>query len=438
MREHQIVINLKREQFEEVQRLARLAGNKSVGAYLKNKVLTLLGLDENEGDEPQQMFSPDAHELKDINQELARMHRELQVFIAESLSSTIYTGEVEQDETDEMDEVFDAHMHLQKAMEQDIEYLRSYPGDTVDSAPVDPYPIEQQPPPFKPKQAPAQSPVSQNSPSMNLPDAIEPGAWSGFPTTSFVDSPGVYTNSAAESIWLTPPGQALPQGLQGTAGGDKPRSDLVQPEDELEDLAERAFAISPRLGTLNSTPSTQPAGFRKRQEADPLDDLIDDSILQEAERLRRQSITEEATTYEDGVVYAFDNDEAADQELEERAAAQESTPAEADSDQDPPSALKNERSQAVSVQESEEPTVEEGSPPQSEDERQQDATGESLETVNPSDDEDNSSGPQPPIPRTDPAALSGPPPKRRRPADDTGSDDSERMSGGPPPKRRKK
>ena len=46
MREHQIAINLKAQQFELLQKLARERGFKSVTAYVKQKIVELaLGFD---------------------------------------------------------------------------------------------------------------------------------------------------------------------------------------------------------------------------------------------------------------------------------------------------------------------------------------------------------------------------------------------------------
>src|SRR5579885_1041136 len=116
MPEHQIVFNLKPEQFEEAQRLARLSGAKSVSAFLKDRLLAFLGIELaqdyaaasksaasaevgntinplTDGDR----LSPEQR-LSAVKQDLNRIHRELQVFIAESLGSGIYAGQVNYDE----------------------------------------------------------------------------------------------------------------------------------------------------------------------------------------------------------------------------------------------------------------------------------------------------------------------------------------------------
>ena len=44
MREHQITITLQAEQFQEIQRLARSTGARSVGTFARDKLLATLGL----------------------------------------------------------------------------------------------------------------------------------------------------------------------------------------------------------------------------------------------------------------------------------------------------------------------------------------------------------------------------------------------------------
>jgi hypothetical protein len=83
MREHQIVISLKSEHFQQVQRMARAAGSKSVGLFIRQRLLAALGLDGHDAPEPER-GGPD---WQRISGQLRRLHRELQVFIAESVSS---------------------------------------------------------------------------------------------------------------------------------------------------------------------------------------------------------------------------------------------------------------------------------------------------------------------------------------------------------------
>lgn len=591
MREHQIVINLKREQFEEVQRLARLAGSKSVAAYLKEHVLEQL-LQQNESSES---AVPSAQELSEINNELARMHRELQVFIAESMSNNVFYSD-EGDENKLDDEIYYAHKGIQEALEDDLEAYRAqdsdtaYGDDTPDSSPIDPYAFVtvptrrstiKQPPPFTlhgtntpsynshqsdddwssspdvdedqpvyiqpdsdqqyetlspgryqklapsvpsiDAETPSPLPPRHQTPSSNadsdrsgkgtaalsqiyhspvdIPDAITPGAWSGGVSSS---SAGMYSIGSPESIWLTPPDQVLTPGYQndgfspdgkssGAPSSPSAQTPTINPtvqsgrdnqsggatggkhdqvgvaDDELENLAERAFAISPRLGAIDK-PSTAPAGFRRRQVDDPLDDLIDDKIMEEAEKLRLSSIEE----VENSVVYAFDSvdtEEANaisqdqnktgktvslsqsedtqsltnDLALQLQVQSQNSSSQPQTSDPDPTYAIDQTTSTG---------SVATAPAAQTEDQPVETAAGGNFATDaqasdDPPDLQDADSAPPPPAPsledpppppapRPDSGTLTGPPPKRRRLPEDQSSDDDERISGGPPPKRRKR
>lgn len=86
MREHQIVITLKPEQFLEVQRLARAANAKSMGMFVRQKLLAALGIEGSlapaaGGDSS---LSPQA--VNQILTELHRLHGELRGFVAESVA----------------------------------------------------------------------------------------------------------------------------------------------------------------------------------------------------------------------------------------------------------------------------------------------------------------------------------------------------------------
>lgn len=601
MREHQIVINLKREQFEEVQRLARLSGSKSVAAYLRERVLEHLA-SQNEDASGDQAAAPATRELLEINHELTRMHRELQVFIAESLSTNAYNSDEDEDDLD--DEIYYAYRNFQQETELDEAREQDYDQDqdsaqdvdTEYSAPNDPYSIFQEPvaqpnyypPPFTlhrttsayatsysppaeepqpatptsgkdrasyvepeeddqsvlapgryqkivppaftpnagPKEvAPEHSaqPAGLNNPStkqnpepqgqkatpvqhhspVHLPDAITPGAWSGISTTEA----GIYSSSTAESIWLTPPNQVLKPGYQNdggkTEGSEEPSQNAYssdppvgsglqqtttqkntnstipvsgqaikpgtteggKPEvigaahDELEDLAERAFAISPRLGAIDKL-SNAPVGFRKRQLDDPLDDLIDDKIMEEAEKLRQASI-EEASPYDNSVVYAFDTAEN-DQATTISAAENDSDQTVSFPQSEETQSLTN--NLALQLEQESRPDISniqnQGSDPDLSYAISQDTqssktlTAADLAAKQEINDEQIDAGdpdsappppapsmddpPPPPAPRPDYGSVSGPPPKRRQLPEDQSPDDDERISGGPPPKRRKR
>ena len=176
MGEHQIIIRLTREQYQAVQRLAQLAGLSSAHAFARQELLKALGL-----------MAPSTSGMKRVTGELNRLHRELQVFIAESLPNDDYTG------------------------------TGGYP----------PLPMEE-----------------------NLSDNMG-------------HAPGPILSPAHEDDYTE---NAVP-----------PPSDMVASafpaqEDNLEELADRAFASSPRLGALD--PTVVPV---ERFLTDPLQDLLDEN-----------------------------------------------------------------------------------------------------------------------------------------------------------------
>ncbi|HEY9869815.1 MAG TPA: hypothetical protein V6D08_11665 [Candidatus Obscuribacterales bacterium] len=88
MREHQIVITLKPEQFLEVQRLSRAAGAKSMGMFVRQQLLAALGIEGTALPPANAAAVPD---MKLVAGELKRLHAELKTFVAESLSQAYVT-----------------------------------------------------------------------------------------------------------------------------------------------------------------------------------------------------------------------------------------------------------------------------------------------------------------------------------------------------------
>ncbi len=95
MREHQIVISLKPEQFQEVQKQARAAGAQSVGAFVRQNLLYFLGLEEADNAKKGSQIAAAVQADPDwrfIAGELRRLHRELKVLASEaSVSTTLLT-----------------------------------------------------------------------------------------------------------------------------------------------------------------------------------------------------------------------------------------------------------------------------------------------------------------------------------------------------------
>lgn len=169
--------------------MARAAGSKSVGLFIRQRLLSALGLDGHDAPEPDR-GGPD---WQRISGQLRRLHRELQVFIAESVSS----------ET-------------------------SNPND-------------------QPLIMPEENFLTEGAPVM--------------PSYNYDYQP----NRAAAS---QPPMPAAP--VKSVPAFDAK-------SDEMEKLAERAFAISPRLGALESIDT------RAKDLQDPLKDLLGEPLASDAE-----------------------------------------------------------------------------------------------------------------------------------------------------------
>jgi hypothetical protein len=200
MREHQITINLRPDQFQEVQRLSRAAGSRSIGLFAREKLLNALGL--SSASATGRAAGPD---LKSATSDIRRLHRELQNFIAESLSTK--------------DHAYNTAAAAQPVNEPNM-YL---------------------------------SPAAEDMPSLQTPVIESPVLESG-PPTLLPGSSGLYTTHEI---------------------GDPLIQEQAQTGDEMEELAERAFAISPRLGAIDEF-SDDDLPF-----SDPLDELLGDMMAAE-------------------------------------------------------------------------------------------------------------------------------------------------------------
>ncbi len=245
MREHQIVVNLKAQQFEQLQKLARERGYKSVTAYVKQKVLELaLGLDpEQAGTEPP---LPSAGSLTDLK----RIHGELKSFLDELSVPTQLTGMPG----------MSAKPQMAPAAPQRSALDIAPPDEDFDWSPA--------------VATPGTGRVSFDVAQKNTFDGGAPA----LPQTSTSAQSSSGSNSAqAQDTGATLP-QVLPSSNLGGFGfglgmssygsnsarfqtpfssGDR-LSGYRDIMDDMEELADRAFAISPRLGALDENVDDQP------------------------------------------------------------------------------------------------------------------------------------------------------------------------------------
>lgn len=234
MREHQIVVNLKAQQFEQLQKLARERGYKSVTAYVKQKVLELaLGLEPEQSTEP--AMTPSGGAVADLK----RIHGELRSFLEELSVPTQLSGMA-------------APAPQRNALEiapPDEDFAWSPTIATPGTGRVS-FDLGQKATfESSPAVIPQASSLSQSS-SMSqdsgdplplpqvLPSSNLGGFGFGLGYSSFSGS-----NSAR---FQTP-----------FSSGDR-LSGYRDIMDDMEELADRAFAISPRLGALDENVDDQP------------------------------------------------------------------------------------------------------------------------------------------------------------------------------------
>ncbi|CAN5678579.1 hypothetical protein BH10CYA1_BH10CYA1_63700 [soil metagenome] len=325
MREHQIVINLKPDQFEEVQRMARAAGSKSVGLFVRQKLIATLGLAA-----PRTGATEDeAPDLKQLTGELRRLHRELQIFVADSLSNSDYTMSSIQPIPFPTAVPENFLAEGAPLMPESVGYTyraESNISIPFGEAPGSAYPYEESesqfstaqtqlpflaeyPKPQLPGQFPPDSVVANTqatnqqvstqpsitqaripqttdlqAPSGIPPANTEPQSNQGIqPAYSIAPDPDASSYAIPNPATMQPAfsvPEAPPETPRFAAQPAMPIPAPTQPSvpfgqsfaenDELEDLAERAFAISPRLGQLDEAVKRFP---------DPLKDLLEDALI---------------------------------------------------------------------------------------------------------------------------------------------------------------
>ncbi|MBK9280667.1 MAG: hypothetical protein IPM93_21095 [Candidatus Obscuribacter sp.] len=256
MREHQISINLKAQQFELLQRLAREKGYKSVSAYVREKILELaLSMEP-----PSRSAGASANPIEPrVYKELARIHGDLKLLIEESLGGA--DGQGSRNSTNSVDAFslvagLDENNLLKPAGAAGAGFAvggtagASEPGGVESGVPFDIKSLAND--------------LEQISSNDNLSDPLF-GASSQTLSDNSLD---VYENQAIPrgnlggfGFGLNGYSSFLGGGYSsyrgGISGGDRLAGyrDIL---DDLEELADRAFAISPRLGSVDEeTPTSE-------------------------------------------------------------------------------------------------------------------------------------------------------------------------------------
>jgi hypothetical protein len=344
MREHQITINLRPDQFQEVQRLSRAAGSRSIGLFAREKLLTALGL--SSASASVRVGNPD---LKSAASDIRRLHRELQTFIAESLSTKDYAY-----------------------------------GSAV------------------------AQPVNQENMLLSVAAEDLP-----IPLTADADSDPGSAHEIEDSV------------IQ----------EQSQTVDEMEELAERAFAISPRLGAIDEL-SDDDIPF-----SDPLDELLGDIMAAELAQENQESASAFVKT---GLQQGTEIDEESWQEDEEESQpdfsetpevlseptgnmTKEGIEEETETETEDEDGTEKENEEETATRQTSQQAAQARSDIEREGQSEKEShEGQAIEQKTTSDDEvpvqsDDENGDPPPDPPPPPANLSIPPP----------------ISGGPPPRKRR-
>ncbi len=363
MREHQIVISLKPEQFQEVQKQARAAGAQSVGAFVRQNLLIFLGLEEAESSRKGSQMAPSVQADPDwrfIAGELRRLHRELKVLSSEAtVSNTLVTdiaGSTSSGpllaSTVGLREPYSEPQTVPKEDSLQENFLTdgapvtadNYPDDLQDSLILPPahgitgggttpffgtptipgrstfgLPMPAGPLPlgspfshhtFMPNIAPLPPDLGMSTPPPATqeftveegepvettkieakPPEPQPLAQPITPETSVLPEqtpPKPAENApsaaaqAAQSISPPPtetvmPAQTVAQPAPAPAQAASPPGPFAPQKDDMEVLADRAFAISPRLGAIEPEVTLQPAPTRSF--ADTLEELLDAGLI---------------------------------------------------------------------------------------------------------------------------------------------------------------
>lgn len=281
MREHQIIINLKPEHYQELERLSRVAGSRSVSIFVKERILASLGIG---GGAAGANLAGNSN-LSAVTADIRRLHRDLQVFVAESLSGRDF-GYVASPDSE----------RSAQSYVDDADSLAVPLGDNLidpsELAPVDGSSItsgvqsesaepDQKRDDSKSAETSSQS-IFNSSTRAGKPGgtSIGPGA-SSFPVSNFYGQKGSQPNIHFP-IQASPNASSTSASQPNSAKEANPTRDASVPDD-LEELAERAFAISPRLGAIDEMDDDTPMF------SDPLDELLGDLDDEENDQLGAES-----------------------------------------------------------------------------------------------------------------------------------------------------
>lgn len=390
MPDHQIVIKLDKKRFNEAQRLAKEAGYRSATSFLRERVVSLLDNPEGEVGSSESVLKA----IHQLDSEILKMQQEMQVFISEAEENYENFGadDYEFPETENLTIFSDS---------EGATFEEELPADFDTTSNI----ITEH----------SKTQTTDTTSDTTNKDEKEKNVWRA-PTRDFSPEEEEYDEDVdqivdqnigkaaeeqqeeipAQTAQDVDPGQAAEIGKASTPDMEEVLSAVDEANDELEEMADRAFSISPRLGSFDEAQSALPI-----TEDDPLAELLDDTLLEVMK-------TGEQAPLESRIVQHQLMEEPAAENLKT-----EETEPETETESEPVADPESEPdSEPEHIPESNSATDTEGDPESEEEEPSQDQetaanSAQALQETDSDDTEDEDD-----VERHD--LSSGPPPKRRK------------------------
>lgn len=303
--QHQIVITLNPEEYREIQRLAKMAGTTSIGQFLHTRLLTFLGMRNSNRRLETTYDTEHTVDLTQLGDTITRMHKELKQLLetGEISGYVMGTAPVEDMRDDFISFKFETILQNDyNATPSQPVYLSAetvfnqlgmtLPSSSSSSDQAEELTLDSLPPPplvaqtSLPTPIPASSstsffesvPVSESVPAPVL-DSVsvqsatpEPEAQ---PKKEITDEPQIQPKERKVDFRVKP--QTAEEAIQAAKSI----------EDELERLADQAFAQAPLSGA-SPIPDTQ---IEPLAADDPLVDILDEGLVKILEEKTASKIT---------------------------------------------------------------------------------------------------------------------------------------------------
>lgn len=313
--QHQIVITLNPEEYREIQRLAKMAGTTSMGQFLHTRLLTFLGMRNSSRRLDTTYDTEHTVDLTQLGDTITRMHKELKQLLETGEISGYVTGTAP---VEDMRDDF-ISFKFETILQNDYNATPSQPvylsaetvfnqlGVTLPSPSLTPDQLEELtldslPPPPADAQAPVPTPISASSSTSFFESA---------PVSESAPAPVTDSDSVPVTVSVSDPVQSATPAPEAQSQEEvsteaevqlkerkvdfriKPQTaeEAIQAaksiEDELERLADQAFAPAPLSGA-SPIPDTQ---IEPLASDDPLVDILDEGLVKILEEKTASKIT---------------------------------------------------------------------------------------------------------------------------------------------------